>query len=247
MIDIGNTLRSARLRRDLDLHDCERETRIRARYLGALEDERFDILPEPAYARGFLRSYATFLGLDGRVLLEEFDDRFGAARETVNIAPPPERPMRSRRMPIAGAPARRRTLRRTGRLVWVAMGAVGAAVLALWVGAAWHTAPAPLPTTGATGRTAAGGAGTTVTDVRLTGSPGAGSRVTVRVADAHGRVVYDGVIAAGASRQFPLTHPLWISVGAATGVALEVAGRPAEIPGGVTAVTVKPDGTVLGA
>ena len=67
MIDIGNTLRSARLRRDLDLHDCELETRIRARYLAAMEEEHFDVLPEPAYARGFLRNYAKFLGLDARV------------------------------------------------------------------------------------------------------------------------------------------------------------------------------------
>jgi len=45
MIEIGNTLRSARVRRGLDLRECEAETRIRARYLAALENEDFGVLP----------------------------------------------------------------------------------------------------------------------------------------------------------------------------------------------------------
>ena len=61
---IGDRLRDARTARRLTLEDVERDTRISRRYLQALEDERFDVLPAPVYARGFMRSYAGYLGLD---------------------------------------------------------------------------------------------------------------------------------------------------------------------------------------
>ena len=61
---IGDRLRDARVARRLTLEDVERDTRISRRYLQALEDERFDVLPAPIYARGFMRSYAAHLGLD---------------------------------------------------------------------------------------------------------------------------------------------------------------------------------------
>jgi cytoskeleton protein RodZ len=65
MFEIGNTLREARLRRGLDILDCEAETKIRAKYLRAMEEEQFDLMPSPTYVRGFLRTYADFLDLDG--------------------------------------------------------------------------------------------------------------------------------------------------------------------------------------
>ena len=52
MFQLGSSLREARLRRGLDLADVERATRIRSRYLAALEEERFDVLPGEAYAKG---------------------------------------------------------------------------------------------------------------------------------------------------------------------------------------------------
>lgn len=61
---IGDRLRHARTARHLTLADVERDTRISRRYLEALEDERFDVLPAPVYARGFMRSYAAYLQLD---------------------------------------------------------------------------------------------------------------------------------------------------------------------------------------
>jgi transcriptional regulator with XRE-family HTH domain len=61
---IGDRLREARVTRGLTLEDVERDTRISRHYLQALEDERFDVLPAPIYARGFMRSYAAHLGLD---------------------------------------------------------------------------------------------------------------------------------------------------------------------------------------
>jgi transcriptional regulator with XRE-family HTH domain len=74
---IGSSLRQARERQGLDLAEVERRTRVRARYLAALEEERFELLPGEAYARAFLRSYAEFLGLDSDLCLEEYRARFG--------------------------------------------------------------------------------------------------------------------------------------------------------------------------
>ncbi len=251
MIDIGNTLRSARSRRGLELQDCERETRIRARYLGALEEERFDILPESAYARGFLRTYATFLGLDARVLVEEYDDRFGVVRDPVEPSPTPARRARRRRVSLAATPARRRAAgRRKAGIVWLVIGAAGVGLLALWIGAAWHAHPTPLTTPSGAGVATAGATATvppTVTaaaTVRLEGSPGTGSRVTVRSGSARGPVAFSGVIPSGASRRFSVGHAIWVGVSPVTGVSLFVDGRPAEIPGGVRAVEIRSDGSV---
>ncbi len=76
MFDIGSSLREARLRQELDFPELEERTKIRPKYLRALEDERFDILPAPTYVRGFLRSYAQSLGLDGQPFVDEYNSRF---------------------------------------------------------------------------------------------------------------------------------------------------------------------------
>src|SRR5438445_1069806 len=81
VVEIGGALRAARERRGLGLGQVERETRIRERYLAALEEERFELLPARAYAKGFLRVYADFLGLDGRLIVEEFNARFPEAQQ----------------------------------------------------------------------------------------------------------------------------------------------------------------------
>lgn len=69
---LGETLRKARLDKNVTFEDAERVTRIPRRYLEALELENFGILPAPVYARGFLRSYASYLGLEPRDLLPFF-------------------------------------------------------------------------------------------------------------------------------------------------------------------------------
>ncbi|MBH77468.1 MAG: hypothetical protein CL897_04480 [Dehalococcoidia bacterium] len=71
-LGIGERLIGAREERGLTLEDAERDTRISRRYLQALEDERFDIIPAPVYARGFLRSYSQYLGLETAGLLARF-------------------------------------------------------------------------------------------------------------------------------------------------------------------------------
>jgi hypothetical protein len=76
MADIGSTLREARLRARIDITEVETRTKIRARYLRAMENEEWDLLPGPVYVKSFLRTYGDYLGLDGRMLVEEYKRRF---------------------------------------------------------------------------------------------------------------------------------------------------------------------------
>ena len=72
MTPLGETLQRARLARGVTLQEAERTTRISRRYLEALENENFGLLPAPVYARGFLRTYARYLGLEPKDLLPLF-------------------------------------------------------------------------------------------------------------------------------------------------------------------------------
>jgi hypothetical protein len=92
MFDIGSSLREARLRQELDFPELEERTKIRPKYLRALEDEQFEILPAPTYVRGFLRSYAESLGLDGQPFVDEYNSRFTVGED--------DAPLRARRAPI---------------------------------------------------------------------------------------------------------------------------------------------------
>lgn len=69
---VGTILRRARSRREVELAEVEAATRIRLRYLRAIEDEEWDVLPGGFYTRGFIRTYASFLGLDGGRLVEDY-------------------------------------------------------------------------------------------------------------------------------------------------------------------------------
>jgi cytoskeleton protein RodZ len=76
MAEIGATLREARMRARIDITEVERHTKIRAKYLRAIENEEWDLLPGPVYAKSFLRTYGDFLGLDSRMLVDEFRRRY---------------------------------------------------------------------------------------------------------------------------------------------------------------------------
>jgi hypothetical protein len=69
---IGTTLREARNRRKVDLSEVEAAIKIRVRYLQAIENEEWDALPGGAYTRGFIRTYASYLGLDGERLADDY-------------------------------------------------------------------------------------------------------------------------------------------------------------------------------
>jgi cytoskeleton protein RodZ len=96
---IGDTLREARMRQRLDIADVEAKTKIRAKYLRALENEEFGLLPGPTFVRTFLRTYAEVLGLDPHRLVDEYRARFEPRDEVEPLQPlgPPGRGRRERR------------------------------------------------------------------------------------------------------------------------------------------------------
>jgi cytoskeleton protein RodZ len=112
MPSIGDTLREARMRQRLDIADVERKTKIRAKYLRALENEEFAMLPGPTFVKTFLRTYAEVLGLDPHVLVEEYRATY-ESRDDMELQP-------------LGPPAvgrdRRRGPRAPGPLLLVALG-----------------------------------------------------------------------------------------------------------------------------
>ena len=123
MFEIGSSLREARERQGLDIAELELRTKVRAKYLRALEDEQFDQLPATTYVKGFLRTYADALGLDGQLYVDEFNSRFVAGDDEFD--------MRPRRV----APTRRPRRRREGGVVLAALMAIGlvtALVIAAW-------------------------------------------------------------------------------------------------------------------
>lgn len=125
MFEIGNSLREARVRQHLELTEVELATKIRARYLRALEEEAFDALPAQTYVKGFLRTYADYLGLDGQLYVDEFNSRFGVDGEE------PHEPVVARRTSTV-----RRQHRRLERR-WVIFALAGIAALFAFVIAAW--------------------------------------------------------------------------------------------------------------
>jgi cytoskeleton protein RodZ len=71
-LPIGEALKRTRARHKLDIRTVEADTKVRAKYLRALENEEWEVLPGAAYAKGFLRTYAEYLGLDGDALVDEY-------------------------------------------------------------------------------------------------------------------------------------------------------------------------------
>lgn len=91
---MGKKLRDARKRRKLSLEEAEEATKIRARYLQALESEDWEQLPGETYARAFIRTYAALLGLDGDRLADEQRRERGATRPGERLPKVDPRPRR---------------------------------------------------------------------------------------------------------------------------------------------------------
>lgn len=85
MAELGNTLSRARRARGITIEDAERDTHVSRRYLQALETEDFSIFPAPVYARGFLRTYSRYLGLNPEELVRVFPN----GDLTVDVTPLP--------------------------------------------------------------------------------------------------------------------------------------------------------------
>lgn len=240
MFEIGSSLRGARTRQKLELSQIEQATRIRSEFLQALENERFDLLPGTAYAKGFLRTYADYLGLDGQRFVDEYNNRFPPAEE------PPGAPLTKVR--------RRRTLVDT-RIVIVAfallLGLIGWRLSSLEnqhrVGRA-HAAP-PVSRRPLNRPTAppVGPLGTSGTIARIVLAARGPCWISVHVGSPAGKRLDVTTLQAGQSVSFAAPQ-LWIRLGAPWNLAASLNGRPVALPTTTASVVVTPAGvrTVAG-
>jgi hypothetical protein len=126
MAEIGATLREARMRARVDVSEIEAQTKIRAKYLRALENEEWDLLPGPTFVRSFLRTYAQSLGLDDKALVDEYRLLYEQPNELEHqpVMSPPRRAQ-----PRSGPGRTRRS-----RGYAIAVGVVGVLIVLLLVG-----------------------------------------------------------------------------------------------------------------
>src|SRR5258708_14305451 len=107
MPEIGATLREARMRARIDVSEIEAQTKIRAKYLRALENEEWSLLPGPTFVKSFLRTYAQALGLDGKALVEQYRvDHERPSEALLEPIVPSSQRGRTRSAGGRGAPAR---------------------------------------------------------------------------------------------------------------------------------------------
>jgi hypothetical protein len=222
MFDIGSSLREARLRQDLDFPELEERTKIRPKYLRALEDEHFDILPAPTYVRGFLRSYAESLGLDGQPFVDEYNSRFTVGED--------EAPLRARQMPQP----RRERAPRESRLAAVALVAIAVAtalVIAAWKfgGPEGEKVPGLSSPDTSLATNARGSA-----HLVVRASDGS-SWMEVRSAMSSGKLLYSGTLEQGQRKTFD-GKSLQVALAKPQHVVVRLNGNKVELPRGTTFV-----------
>jgi cytoskeletal protein RodZ len=224
MFEIGNSLREARLRRQIDFPDAEHGTKIRGKYLRALEDERFELLPSHTYIKGFLRSYAEYLGLDGQLYVDEYNSRFVVGEE--------DGPVRARRVPAARA---RRAERRESNIVLLALIAIGLVTALVIV--AWRFGNAPgadvhgLNTTPHAPAAVQQVSGSARLELRATRGD---SYMIVRSRSAIGNVLYQGTLERGQHQRFD-GKVLWLRLETPRNVLVKLNGNRVKLAPAVKA------------
>ena len=235
MFQIGATLREARVRRGLSLQQAEDDTKIRVKYLQAMENDEFDVLPAPAYVKGFLRTYATYLGLNADIILDEYRSRYEPHAE---------------HHPFEGSSALqpRRAGRRRSGLVFVAIVAVLILLLIYLLGLRGGEKPSqtgptlnpsvlvsmtpsasasahPSPSPSQTSPTA-----TTRTVLRLSAS--SPTWVEVRRGSLAATPAYAGSLTAGISKEVSAEGTLYVTIGGdPANVTMTVDGAPVHTAG----------------
>lgn len=228
MFEIGNSLREARLRQGLDLARVEDDTKIRAKYLQGLEDERFEVLPSETYVKGFLRTYADYLGLDGQLYVDEYNSRFVTGDD---YEPRP------RRSSARAAPRARRQERRLVLVALVAIALVTVVVISAWKSSGHNPAATPK-------KPAAAGVRTPKTPpayLSVAGIRGS-SYVAIRRDGPSGAVVFEGMVEKG--DRLPLRGKrFWLNVSAPENLVIKVGGQRVTVGGfRPRVITVTPQG-----
>ena len=223
MFEIGSSLREARTRQNLDFDELETRTKVRAKYLRHLEDERFAELPGHAYTKGFLRAYADALGLDGRLYVDEYNSRYVAGEES----PTPRAPRH-----VGHVRRRRRDARESGT-VGIALAAI--LVVTALVIAAWRFGGpddpqveginATAPRVAATARTA--GLQVTLTIKAVRGP----TYMQVRAGTAYSAPLYTGTLERGQLQRFT-KKALFLAVARPANVDVRLDGKRVIIPRG---------------
>ena len=222
MFEIGNSLREARLRQQLDFPEIEQATKIRAKYLRALEDEQFELLPAQTYVKGFLRSYAEYLGLDGQLYVDEYNSRFVVGEE--EAAP---RPRRSAPPPPRGSQIQSRVL----LLTLLGIAGVTAIVIVAWT---WGEPEKKEPV----------GLGRTPVQTAQTKTPARAPAVRLIVkakrgncwlevhsGSATGRIIFQGTLERGQRHVFT-GNKLWITLDRPENLGTVLNGHSRILPGG---------------
>jgi cytoskeletal protein RodZ len=229
MFEIGGSLREARLKRNLTPADVQKAIRIRDRYLQALEEERWELLPGDAYLKGFLRTYADYLGLDGNLYVEEYNSRLARPDEPQFVPAGLARP---------GG--------RAGGVGFLRPLIVIAVIVAIVAGlAAWQLTSSnggqsvPPPTTPTT--TASHHSTTPKkphkTHVSTSALPSAAvvvashgnSWLWVRSGGANGPTVYQGTLLQGKTLPVSLKHgSVWIRIGEPSSIQIRLGGKPVQ-------------------
>jgi cytoskeleton protein RodZ len=134
MPEIGQALREARMRSRIDVSEIEAQTKIRAKYLRALENEEWDLLPGPTFVKSFLRTYGQALGLDGKALVEEYRLNYERPNEALEPIVPGSSSKSARAGGGAAARARAAYAGGPSRMYAIAIGVAGIVVVLLIVG-----------------------------------------------------------------------------------------------------------------
>lgn len=235
MFEIGNSLREARVRQQLDFPELEQQTKIRSKYLKALEDEKFDLLPAPTYVKGFLRNYADALGLEGQLYVDEYNSRFVTGEEEA-----PLRPRDYQRRPQSMGP------RFQTRGVLLVLGGIGVVLVLVIAAAKFGGSNSPkvpnlnssgpsLPRTTQTQKRQQRPRPVVAPKARLVLTAVTGDCwLLVRAGSASGKQLYIGTLQQ--NQQLPFTHKpwlftrLWISAGAPWNLVAKLNGKVRAIP-----------------
>ena len=226
MFEIGNSLREARVRQGLDFWQAEQSTKVRGKYLRALEDEQFDVLPAQTYVRGFLRTYADFLGLDGQLYVDEYNSRFSPGDED-------RPPLRARRTRVRPTEKHRRFERSVVLLAVVGITVATALIIAAWKfggGAQMHYAnlTAAKPAARHQSRLA---------NLLVTAKKGRNSLLEVHAGSATGRLLFHGTLESLERQRF-IEPRIWLNIGAPDNISMRLNGRAVSVGGATPRVLI---------